>query len=189
MVVHLADVDEHRVSARDHERDVGRVRLPVREEVGPDVPFQMVHPDQGRPGREGDGLRGRHPHEQGTDQPRTDGDGNAVEAPEPDTGLVERAFEQRIQRLDVRSSGDLGDDAAVALVEMLLPGDQVRADLGAVFHDRDRRLVARCLDAEGDHAGRTPSGRLSSMSSSRRRYASVRTSSVHMMSASSLTSW
>ena len=82
-------------------------------------------------------------------------------------GDEERFLQQRVQRLDVRASGDLGDHPAEPLVQVGLGGDQVGADREAVLHHRDGRLVARGLDAEGDHLGRTPCGSSSAISRSR----------------------
>ncbi len=49
-----------------------------------------------------------------------------------------------------------------------------------------KHIYAQVID---DHAGRTPSGSSAATRSSRRAYSRVRTSSVHMISASSWSSW
>ena len=93
-------------------------------------------------------------------------------SPNPDAGLRERLLEQGIERLHVGAGGDLGHDAAEALVEMLLRRDQVRANREPVLEDGHRGLVAAGLDAEGQRQGaarhgRTPSGSSGRCASSR----------------------
>ncbi len=63
----------------------------------------------------------------------------------------------------------LDADAREALVELLLPRDQVRPNRVGVLDDRHRGLVAGRLDPQDDHVGRTPSGSEASIPSSRRR--------------------
>ena len=102
------------------------LRDAVLEEVRPVVGLQVVHADERRPGGERDAFRRSHPHQERPDEPGADRHGHAVEVTEPDPGRVERLLEQRVQRLDMRASGDLGHHAAEPLVQMDLGGDQVR---------------------------------------------------------------
>ena len=77
----------------------------------------------------------------------------------PTPGLGERGVDDRVDQLEVVPGGDLGHDAAEALVGRRLRGDHVRADRAAVEHGR-AGVVAGRLDAE-DHrqlAGRRLAG-------------------------------
>ena len=100
-----------------------------------------------------------------------------------------RLGQERVQRLHVRARGHLGHDAAEPFVQVDLGGDEVRPHAEAVLDHRDGGLVARGFDAEGDHAGRTPSGSSAAISARRAAYSLDRTSSVHMINASSFSSW
>ena len=59
------------------------------------------------------------------------------------------------EQLDVGPAGELGDDAAVAGVQVDLAGDDRRADGPAVVDDRGRGLVAGRLDAQDPHQTKT----------------------------------
>jgi hypothetical protein len=54
----------------------------------------------------------------------------------------------------VRARRELGDDAAVALVDLVLRGDDVGEYARTVGDQRGRRLVARALESEDDESGR-----------------------------------
>ena len=159
------------------------------QEVRPVVTLEVVHPDEVGAGREGDGLRAGHAHQQRADETRPGGHRHRVDLAEPDARDGQRLLEQRVQRLDVRARRDLGHDPAEPLVQVHLRGDQVGTQLEPVFHHRDGGLVARRLDAERDHAGRTGSGIDEAIAASRLAKGPVRMSSVHMISASSCSSW
>ena len=129
----------------------------------------MVHADQVGAGGEGHPLGRRHAHEERAHQPRPHGHRHAADVGEADTRLAERLLHQRVERLHVRASGHLGHDATEAFVQVDLGGDEVRAQLEAVFDHGDGGLVARRLDAQRDHEGRTISGRLAAIEARRRR--------------------
>ena len=111
-------------------------------------------------------------------------------SPKPaETGRLERLGHERAQRLHVGARCHLRHHASEALVQVDLGRDEVGANGEAVLNHRDGGLVARGLDAEGDHAGRTPSGSSAAISARRAANSLDRTSSVHMISASSFSSW
>src|SRR5205814_8656009 len=103
----------------------------------------------------------------GADEAGSHRDRDDVEVTEPYARTSEGLLRQRVEPLDVRPGGDLGHHATEAHVQIDLARDEVRTDREAVFDHRDGRLVARGLDAEGDHAGRTPSGRPAAISARR----------------------
>ncbi len=152
--------------------------------------LQVVHADQVGAGRQGNGFRRRHAHQERPDQTRTDRDGHPVDLAEPrEAGGLQRLCHERVQRLDVRTRCHLRHHASEPFVQVDLGGDQVGANGEPILHHRDGGLVARGLDAKGYHAGRTPSGNVAAISESRRVKALDLTSSVHMISASSFISW
>jgi hypothetical protein len=114
----------------------------VLHDVRVDVPLQVVDADERHAATEGDRLRRGDPHQERPDEPRPDGDGHGVDVSERRLGLAQRHLEQRVDALEVRPGGDLGDHAPELLVEVSLAGDQVRTDQPPVLDDRDGRLVA-----------------------------------------------
>ncbi len=139
------------------ERRLERARLEV--ERG-DVPVEVVDRHERQATRPRDRLRGGDADEQRADQPRPLRHGNAVDVVERRAGLGERLADDRRDELEVATRGNLGNDAAVARVEVGLRRDDARAYLSLLGDERRGGLVARRLEPE-NHA------------------------SLHMMSASS----
>ena len=63
-------------------------------------------------------------------------------------GEAQRRLEHRDDRRHMLPGGQLGDDAAVAGVQVGLRGDHVREHGAALVDDRGRRLVTGCLDCQ-----------------------------------------
>ena len=74
-----------------------------------------------------------------------------VDVVERRAGLAQRVVDDRVDQLEVMARGDLGHDAAEAVVHAL-GGDDVRVHRAVVADDRRARVVARGLEGE-DHAG------------------------------------
>ncbi len=134
-------------------------------------PCKMIMPMQVRARRKGHALRGCHPHQERTHGTRDRRSPRrrrrcrrTLTAPRRFDGLGEA----RIQRFHVPKRRDLGHDAAEALVQVHLSSDEVRPHGEAVL-DRPRRRFRppRGFDAEGDSAGRTPSGDWAAISARR----------------------
>ena len=65
---------------------------------------------------------------------------------------AQRVVDDGVDQLEVVARGDLGHDAAVAVVDALR-GDDVRADLAVARDDRGAGVVAARLDARGSRRG------------------------------------
>ena len=111
-----------------------------------------------------------------------------------DARFDERLLDDVADQLDVRATRDLGDDAAVARVQIGLARDHRRTHEPTVVDDRGRGLVAGRLDPEHAHAAHDQPWRRSitvvprmprSIPASSRRYGGSLTSYAHMISASS----
>ena len=87
--------------------------------------------------------------EERADETGPAGDGDAGHVVQPDPGGPQRVGDDEVAALRVRAGGELGDDAAVRVVDPLAR-DDVRADLPVVRDDRGARVVAARLDRE-DH--------------------------------------
>ena len=81
---HVGHVHERRVPARDDERHERRRDVRVREDVGEDVPLEVVHAHERQPGREREPLRVREAHDERADEPGSVRDGDRVEVAEAD---------------------------------------------------------------------------------------------------------
>ena len=66
---------------------------------------------------EGERFGAGNAHDEASDQPRSGGDGDAVDFFERRDRALERVFDGRGEQRDVTPAGDLGDDAAVFGVE------------------------------------------------------------------------
>ena len=113
-----------------------------------DVPVEVVDPDERQATRPRDRLRGGDADEQRADQPRPLRHGDAVDVVERRARLGERLADDRRDELEVAARGNLGDDAAVARVQIGLRGDDARANLPVLRDERRRGLVATRLDPE-----------------------------------------
>jgi hypothetical protein len=116
------------------------------------VRLDVVYPDERQAARPGQRLRRRDPDEQRADQPGLGRHRDRVEPLEADPGLLERGVDHREDLLEVRSAGDLGDDAAVGGVEARLAVDHRGEDLPPAADDGGRGFVAGGLDAEEELA-------------------------------------
>ena len=111
---------------------------------------QMVDRDERQPPRPGQGLGGRDPDEQGADEAWSLRDTDAIDLAQLGARLLEGPPDRRQQQLQVVARGDLGDDAAVARVELGLRRDDIGEQPSVVGDERGRGLVTRRLDPE-DH--------------------------------------
>jgi hypothetical protein len=117
----------------------------VLEEVRVDVPLEVVHSDERRPGRQRDGLARSDPDEERPGQTRAYGNGNPLQVREATSRPLERLVHQGIERLDVRAASELGYYPTEAGVQLDLAPDQVGQD-AAILDHCDGRLVAGRLD-------------------------------------------
>ena len=147
----ILDVEQQRVAAAREQAEKRRLdRVGLEVERG-DVAVQMVDRRERQAARPGERLRRRDPDEQRADETRALRDRDGVDVVERRARLAERLAHDRGDELEVAPRRDLGDDAAVARVQVGLRGDDVRADLARLGHERRRGLVAGRLDPE-DHA-------------------------------------
>ena len=94
--------------------------------------MQVVDRDERQPAPPRERLRGGEPDEQRADQPGPWVTATALDVAERRARLAERLAHDRRDELEVAPRGDLGDDAAVAGVQLGLRGDDVREDLAVV---------------------------------------------------------
>ena len=140
------------MAARDHEREerkAGRLRF---EEGGVDVTFEVVHADERQAAGIGDGLGHGAPDQEAADQSRPLGDREPVELGQAQAGDLERPPHDRPHDLEMPPRRQLGHDAAIRCMDVVLGGHDAREHLAAAVEDRGGRLVTGGLDAENDHA-------------------------------------
>jgi hypothetical protein len=112
------------------------------------VGLEVVDGDERHVPRQRERLGRRHPDEQRPDQTGPDRARHGVDAPVGDARLDDGASDHRVEQLEVRTAGDLGDDAAERGVQFDLRRHDARDDVGSSHHERGRGLVAARLDAE-----------------------------------------
>jgi hypothetical protein len=150
----LAHVREQRVPAGGDQAEEGRLErlaAPHAEEVGGDVPLQVIHRRERQPPRGGEGLGGGEPHQQRPHQPGSARDGHQADVIERDPGLLQRARDHEVDELQMLARGDLGNDAAKTIVH--LRGDRIRAHGAPAVDDRRARIVTAGLDREDGKGG------------------------------------
>lgn len=143
---------------RDQQAHAFRQR-PVVVDVGGQVPAQVVDAVERDVPAGGVRLGGGHPDQQCPGQPRSDGRGDDVGA--LDARGVQGAAHGRPQGFQVRTRGDLGDDAAVAGVLVDAGGDFVGQKrnghsatvVNGEVGDADSGFVTRAFDGQDDHVG------------------------------------
>ena len=138
--------DRGMTAARD-QANVRRFEVGKREVVGGDVSLDVIDRNQRLVQRVRERLCERHSYEQRPQKSRTVRHRHAVEFVRPHARIGERFGHDARYRHDVIARRDLGDDAAVAFVDVDLRRDHVGEDLSAA-RDRARGLVARRLDRE-----------------------------------------
>src|SRR5687767_15413726 len=113
--------------------------------------LEVVDRDERTAERVGHPFGGVHAHDQRTGEPGPLRDGNGVDVVAVDSGVPQCLLDDRDDGRDMASCRELGNDTAVALMDVELGGYDRGEDLASSGYDRRRRLIARCLDAEDDH--------------------------------------
>ena len=113
----------------------------------------IVDADQGDPSPVRQRLAERDADEEGPDETGTRGHGDRVERLERSGGLLEGAAHDDRDALGMGSARDLGHDALIGGVEVVLAVDRAREHAPrSVGHPR-RGVVTGGVDAEDPHVG------------------------------------
>src|SRR5918994_3746574 len=113
--------------------------------------LQVVDRDERTTERVGHPFGGVHAHDERTGEPRSLRDGNGVDLVAVDPCLAQCLLDDRDDGRDMASGGKLGNDTAVAFMDIELGGYDRGEDLASPGNYRGGGLIARCLDAEDDH--------------------------------------
>src|SRR5512139_2390720 len=115
-----------------------------------DVPFAVVHTDEGDAQRKSHGLGRGNADKERADEAGGMGDGDEVDVRDLHRRLLQRGADHGHEVPEVLPGGELGHHAAVLLVKLHLRRDNVRQDGGIPQH-RCRGLITGRLYAEGEH--------------------------------------
>ena len=143
----IAHEQQRGVSAADQQRDGGVFDVLAGEQIGGDVPDEVVDGVQRLVEADGERLGGADADHERSGQTRPARDGHGIHVGEGDAGLGDGCVDRRLQSFEVRPGGDLGHDPAEAGVLVHRARDGV-AEQGAAPDDADAGLVATGLDAE-----------------------------------------
>lgn len=91
------------------------------------------------------------PHQNGANQARTCGVGDAVDVVLAQSRLSQRGLDQGDRLADVIPAGQLGNDAAVVRMQLDLAIQLVGKDPFLIVEDRDPGFVTGCLYAQYTH--------------------------------------
>ncbi len=139
------------MSAAGDQADAGKNVLAGGQPCGVDVSLQMVDCHERHAPGQGQGLCRRQPDQQRAGQPRGGGHRDGGQLVAADAGTLERFVNDRQYPLDVCPRSQLGDDASVAAVQIVLGGDDRGEDFQLVGDDGGGRLVAGGFDREDFH--------------------------------------
>jgi hypothetical protein len=134
-------------AAREQAQERGLERLVAQVERR-DVPLQVVDGNEGQAVRPGDRLGGGESDEERPDEAGAACDRDAIDRRELDACLAKRLANDRRDELEMAARRDLGDDAPVASVQLVLRGDDGREHPAVARHHRGGGLVAGRLDSE-----------------------------------------
>ena len=148
MFARRGDVVQGGMTAGNHERHQRENGRLFAQQSGGDVPFQVIHADQGFARDVGQRLGDADAHQQGAHQSRPVGDGDAVDFIQRRSGLGQRAADQGKYFVEVQSRGDLGDNSAITGVVLHLRPNLGGENFPSVPEHRAGGLVAGTLDAQ-----------------------------------------
>jgi len=147
------DPGDHGVAARDQQGQEREFRLARLQHRRQQMPFQVVHRDQSGPrGRRQPGGKGAA-HQQGSDQSRAGGVGDAVDILPFQAGGVEGFRHQGVDAASMVARRQLRHHAAVFGVHRRLAVQDVRQQPALAVIDGRGGLVAGGLDAEDGARG------------------------------------
>lgn len=107
----------------------------------------MVDPEEGSLEGNRESLRRRHPHGQGSDEPRPRRHGNTIDIREGTTSIIESRLDRRNHLFQVGPRSNLGHDSSESRV--LVHGTRDRLAEQTQSSDQgDPGLVARTLDSQ-----------------------------------------
>lgn len=118
------------------------------EGVGEGVGDDVIDRVEGFAVREGEGAGSESADKKAAEEAGAGGDGDAVDLVPGGAGFGEGFMDDGQDDLNVTAGGDLGHNPAVFFVNVDLAGDDVGADVTAVFDDGGCGFVAGGFDAE-----------------------------------------
>ncbi|MBV6418065.1 MAG: hypothetical protein CMLOHMNK_02845 [Steroidobacteraceae bacterium] len=151
IVTDAAHVDEHRVTARDEQRDVRETRRIGLEERREQMPLEMVHVDGRHAPRVREAARERGAGQQRTDETGTRRAGDAVDVTAIRTGRRERLAHERHEAAHMIARGEFRHDAAIEAMQVDLRMQDMREQSATLVEDGDGAFITGGFDREHAH--------------------------------------
>ena len=150
-----AHLHQHRVTARDEQRDEGEGRRRRLQHRRQQMPFHVMDGDGRHGQRVGQAAGERATHEQCADEARTGRVGNAVDCLQSCRRLPQHLRDERHHLADVIARGQLRHHPAILDVHVHLAVQGVREQATLAIAQRDPRLVTGRFDSQYQHAAPT----------------------------------
>ena len=141
-----------RVPARDEHGKEGEFGGGVRKARRKEVPFEVVHAENGNLKRPADRVRDGVADEQSACEPRPFGDGHGVDVGAGLPRLIKYVVDERHGATDVVAARELGHHAAVGAVHVDLGVQSVGEKTVSVGNECSSRLVAGGFDTKYEHS-------------------------------------
>ena len=111
----------------------------------------VINGKQGNVPRPGKRLGKGKADNQGTQKPRTAGNGNRVNIPRPEGGFVQRLLYHRVNPFGVFTAGNFGNHPVIRRMKRNLRRYHIGKNPPAVFHHSGGALVAGRFNAQYFH--------------------------------------
>ena len=145
------NLDEHRVAARDEQRQERKLRGRFLQERCEQMPFEVVNGHRWYAPGVGQASPQGGAGQQGPGQPWARGVGDPVDIGRLACGVLESFLEERQQLAYVIAGGELRDHATVSIVQRCLAEKTMREQPLSVVKHGDRRFIAGGFDAQHSH--------------------------------------
>ena len=148
VVLHIYNL---RMAAGNDEGEERKFRFVATQPVGVDVRFEMMGRIKRNVVKNGGSAGGEGADKKGADEAWGMSDGNGVNVGPIELSVSEGLVKDGVDGFDMRTSGNLGNNAAVGGMNIDLRNDDVGKNAVAIFDDGRCGFVTRTLNSKNAH--------------------------------------
>ena len=148
VVLHIYNL---RMAAGNDEGEERKFRFVATQPVGVDVRFEMMGRVKRNVVKNGGSAGGEGADKKGADEAWGMSDGNGVNVGPIELSVSEGLVKDGVDGFDMRTSGNLGNNAAVGGMNIDLRNDDVGKNAVAIFDDGRCGFVTRTLNSKNAH--------------------------------------